>query len=49
MQNLAKIKEMFLMQQRLNDETNGLGWEDGYTKTANLSAGKGAFIWSAPS
>ena len=40
MQNLAKIKEMFLMQQRLNDETNGLGWEDGYTKNGKLISWK---------
>lgn len=26
------IKEMFLLQQKLNDETNGPGWERGYTK-----------------
>ena len=40
MQNLAKIKEMFLMQQRLNDETNGLGWEEGYTKNGKLISWK---------
>lgn len=40
MQNLAKIKEMFLMQQRLNDETNGFGWEDGYTKNGKLISWK---------
>jgi dimeric dUTPase (all-alpha-NTP-PPase superfamily) len=27
-----KIKEMFTLQQRLNDSTNGIGWESGYTK-----------------
>ena len=27
---------MFLMQQALNDETNGAGWEDGYTKNGKL-------------
>ena len=27
---------MFLMQQALNDETNGVGWEDGYTKNGKL-------------
>ena len=40
MQNLAKIKEMFLMQQRLNDETIGRGWEDGYTKNGKLISWK---------
>jgi dimeric dUTPase (all-alpha-NTP-PPase superfamily) len=27
-----KIKEMFTLQQRLNETTNGIGWESGYTK-----------------
>ncbi|MDA3055153.1 MULTISPECIES: dUTPase [unclassified Campylobacter] len=36
MENYKKIKEMFLMQQRLNDETNGVSWEDGYTKNGKL-------------
>ena len=36
MESYTKIKEMFLMQQRLNDETNGAGWEDGYTKNGKL-------------
>ncbi len=36
MENYKKVKEMFLMQQRLNDETNGAGWEDGYTKNGKL-------------
>lgn len=30
------LKEMFLLQQRLNDETNGVGWESGYTKNNKL-------------
>ena len=36
MENYKKIKEMFLMQQRLNDETNGEGWENGYTKNGKI-------------
>ena len=36
MENYKKVKEMFLMQQALNDETNGMGWEDGYTKNGKL-------------
>lgn len=36
MENYKKVKEMFLMQQALNDETNGVGWEDGYTKNGKL-------------
>ena len=30
------LKEMFLLQQKLNDETNGEGWENGYTKNDKL-------------
>lgn len=30
------LKEMFSLQQHLNDETNGLGWENGYTKNNKL-------------
>jgi dimeric dUTPase (all-alpha-NTP-PPase superfamily) len=30
------IKEMFALQQKLNDETNGIGWENGYTKNNRL-------------
>ena len=26
------LTEMFSLQQKLNDETNGIGWENGYTK-----------------
>ncbi len=36
MTNLEYIKEMFLLQQKLNDETNGLGWENGYTKNGKI-------------
>ncbi|CZE47793.1 dUTPase [Campylobacter geochelonis] len=31
-----KLKDMFVMQQRLNDETNGIGWENGYAKNGKL-------------
>lgn len=30
------LKEMFILQQQLNDETNGVGWESGYTKNNKL-------------
>lgn len=30
------LKQMFIMQQQLNDETNGVGWENGYTKNDKL-------------
>ncbi|MDD3462526.1 MAG: dUTP diphosphatase [Sulfurospirillaceae bacterium] len=30
------LKEMFALQQRLNDETNGIGWENGYTKNNRM-------------
>ncbi len=30
------FKEMFLMQQKLNDETNGEGWEKGYNKHGRI-------------
>lgn len=30
------LKEMFVLQQQLNDETNGKGWESGYTKNNKL-------------
>ncbi len=36
MTNLDYIKEMFLLQQKLNDETNGIGWENGYTKNDKI-------------
>jgi dimeric dUTPase (all-alpha-NTP-PPase superfamily) len=32
MDNKALLLEMFMLQQKLNDETNGEGWEKGYTK-----------------
>ncbi len=30
------LKQMFALQQKLNDETNGLGWENGYTKNDKI-------------
>ncbi len=30
------LKQMFSLQQKLNDETNGVGWEDGYTKNDKI-------------
>lgn len=30
------LREMFVLQQQLNDETNGKGWENGYTKNNKL-------------
>ena len=30
------LLEMFTLQQKLNDETNGEGWEDGYTKQGRI-------------
>ncbi len=36
MRNEEYIKEMFLLQQKLNDETNGKGWENGYTKNGKI-------------
>jgi dimeric dUTPase (all-alpha-NTP-PPase superfamily) len=30
------VKEMFALQQKLNDETNGIGWENGYTKNNRM-------------
>ncbi len=30
------LKEMFVLQQSLNDDTNGKGWEKGYTKQGKL-------------
>ncbi len=32
MTNQEMIKEMFTLQQKLNDDTNGKGWEKGYTQ-----------------
>jgi len=34
--NKEMLKEMFLLQQKLNDETNGVGWEKGYTKQGRI-------------
>jgi len=36
MTNVKYIKEMFALQQKLNDETNGVGWENGYTKNNRI-------------
>lgn len=36
MTNIQILKEMLHLQQKLNDETNGKGWEDGYTKEGKL-------------
>jgi len=36
MTNAEYIKEMFALQQKLNDETNGTGWENGYTKNDRI-------------
>ncbi len=36
MTNVEYIKEMFALQQKLNDETNGVGWENGYTKNDRM-------------
>ncbi len=30
------LTQMFSLQQKLNDETNGIGWENGYTKNEKL-------------
>ncbi len=34
------LKAMFQMQQKLNDETNGKGWESGYTKQGKIISWK---------
>ncbi|PSM52254.1 dUTPase, dimeric [Campylobacter blaseri] len=34
------LKEMFVMQQHLNNETNGLKWEEGYTNKGKLISWK---------
>jgi dimeric dUTPase (all-alpha-NTP-PPase superfamily) len=36
MTNKDYLKTMFELQQSLNDDTNGIGWEKGYTKTNNI-------------
>ncbi len=33
---MNKIKEMLLLQQELNDSTNGIGWESGITKNGKI-------------
>lgn len=40
MQNLDKLHTMLEMQKRLNDETNGIGWENGYTKEGKIISWK---------
>ncbi len=30
------LEEMFALQQKLNDDTNGVGWENGYTKNNKM-------------
>jgi len=34
--NIDMLKEMFSLQKKLNDETNGKGWEKGYTKQGRI-------------
>lgn len=36
MEQFDIVKQMLLLQKRLNDETNGKGWEDGYTSFGKL-------------
>ncbi len=36
MDNRQLLYEMFKLQQRLNDDTNGLGWEKGYNKHGRI-------------
>lgn len=36
MTNTEYLKEMLLLQQKLNDETNGTDWEHGYTKNNRI-------------
>lgn len=36
MQPKEILKQMLQMQQKLNDQTNGIGWENGYTKNDKL-------------
>ncbi|MDR0407673.1 MAG: dUTP diphosphatase [Campylobacteraceae bacterium] len=36
MTNKDYVRAMFELQQSLNDDTNGIGWERGYTKTNNI-------------
>jgi dimeric dUTPase (all-alpha-NTP-PPase superfamily) len=36
MTNRERLEAMFKLQRSLNDETNGEGWENGYTKTNNI-------------
>lgn len=36
MKEIKLLKEMFALQQKLNDQTNGIGWEKGYTKNDRI-------------
>lgn len=36
MTNMEILENMLKLQQKLNDETNGINWEDGYTKEGKL-------------
>lgn len=36
MKNVEILENMLKLQQKLNDETNGLNWEEGYTKEGKL-------------
>ncbi|AXP09048.1 dUTP diphosphatase [Campylobacter hepaticus] len=36
MTNIEILENMLKLQQKLNDQTNGLNWEDGYTKEGKL-------------
>lgn len=36
MTNIEILENMLKLQQKLNDETNGLNWENGYTKEGKL-------------
>ncbi|ECP6146406.1 dUTPase [Campylobacter jejuni] len=36
MQNVQIVENMLKLQQKLNDETNGIGWKEGYTKEGKL-------------
>lgn len=40
MNSLEYIKQMLILQQKLNDETNGKGWENGFTKEKKIISWK---------
>lgn len=48
MKNVEILENMLKLQQKLNDETNGLNWEEGYTKEGKLINGDVVFIWNVP-